>query len=75
MTFTIEPILWVYESEPLQNGTSQVHDVFRDGWAYATIDGGWTAQYEHSVLVTETGYELMSYSPELEMGNLKRTSS
>lgn len=53
-TLTVEPMI--------NTGTwrTRLHD---DGWRVTTADGGLSAQYEHTVLVTETGYELLTASP------------
>jgi methionyl aminopeptidase len=34
-----------------------------DGWTVRTADGKLSAQWEHTVLVTETGVEIMTKSP------------
>lgn len=51
MIFTIEPMI--------NTGT---YDVFQtqDGWTVKTEDNGLSAQYEHTILVTETGYEILT---------------
>ena len=51
MVFTIEPIL--------VEGGRRIH-VWKDGWTAATLDGGRGAQFEHEVLITETGYEVLT---------------
>ncbi len=51
MTFTIEPMLTV--------GTHQ-HVEWADGWTAATADGKRSAQFEHTVLVTDTGAEVLT---------------
>jgi len=51
MTFTIEPML-------CQNSSKTMVGV--DKWTAKTIDGGLSAQFEHTVLVTETGYEILT---------------
>jgi methionyl aminopeptidase len=51
MTFTIEPMITM--------GTYQ-HDMWDDGWTVLTKDRRWTAQFEHMVAVTDTGYELLT---------------
>jgi methionyl aminopeptidase len=51
MTFTIEPMITL--------GTHE-HDMWADGWTVVTQDRRWTAQFEHMVAVTETGYELLT---------------
>ena len=44
--FTIEPMIC--------QGTNQ-HVTWPDEWTAATKDGGWTAQFEHTLLITEDG--------------------
>jgi hypothetical protein len=34
--------------------------VLRDGWTAVTIDGSLSAQFEHTLLVTEAGVEVMT---------------
>jgi methionyl aminopeptidase len=51
MTFTIEPMITL--------GTYQ-HDMWRDGWTVVTKDRKWTAQFEHTVVVTDTGHEILT---------------
>lgn len=51
MTFTIEPIL--------SQGSPDM-TILRDGWTAVTVDGGRTAQWEHTVLVTDTGVEVLT---------------
>jgi methionyl aminopeptidase len=51
MTFTIEPMITL--------GTYE-HDMWADGWTVVTQDRRWTAQFEHMVVVTETGHELLT---------------
>jgi methionyl aminopeptidase len=51
MTFTIEPMITL--------GTYR-HDMWADGWTVVTKDLRWTAQFEHMVAVTETGYEILT---------------
>ena len=56
MIFTIEPIL--------VEGSRRMH-TWRDGWSAATLDGGRGAQFEHEVLITNDGYEILTV-PESE---------
>ena len=51
MTFTVEPMI-----------TLGTHDyrMWRDGWTVVTKDGRWTAQFEHTVVVTEDGFEILT---------------
>jgi methionyl aminopeptidase len=51
MTFTIEPMLTL--------GTID-YDVWDDGWTVVTKDRARTAQFEHTILVTETGAEILT---------------
>lgn len=54
MAFTVEPMLNL--------GTDLVH-VEADGWTVVTADGRPSAQFEHTVLVTETGSEITTRPP------------
>ena len=51
MTFTIEPMLTL--------GTIN-YDMWSDGWTAVTKDRKRTAQFEHTVLVTGTGHEILT---------------
>jgi len=51
MTFTIEPMITL--------GTYR-HDMWDDGWTVLTKDRRWTAQFEHMVLVTDSGHEILT---------------
>ena len=51
MTFTIEPMLTL--------GTWD-YDLWPDGWTAVTKDGSRTAQFEHTLVVTETGAEVLT---------------
>ena len=51
MTFTIEPMLTL--------GTID-YDVWPDGWTAVTKDHRRTAQFEHTVLVTDSGHEILT---------------
>jgi methionyl aminopeptidase len=51
MTFTIEPMITL--------GTYR-HDTWPDGWTVVTKDRRWTAQFEHMVLVTDSGHEILT---------------
>jgi methionyl aminopeptidase len=56
MTFTIEPMINV--------GGFQA-TVLEDGWTAVTSDGSLSAQWEHTVRVTEEGVEMMTAPPGL----------
>jgi methionyl aminopeptidase len=51
MTFTIEPMITL--------GTYQ-YDTWADGWTVVTKDRRWTAQFEHTLVVTEDGAEILT---------------
>ena len=51
MTFTIEPMLTL---------GAIAYDVWDDGWTAVTKDHKRTAQFEHTLLVTENGYEILT---------------
>ena len=55
MTFTIEPMINV--------GKRQVK-LLPDGWTVVTKDRSLSAQWEHTVLVTDTGYEVLTRRPD-----------
>lgn len=54
MTFTIEPMINVGDAKTV---LSKV-----DGWTVRTADGSLSAQWEHTLLVTPTGYEILTVS-------------
>lgn len=54
MTFTIEPMLTL--------GTIN-YEIWDDGWTVVTRDRKRTAQFEHTILVTDTGSEILT-TPE-----------
>lgn len=53
MTFTIEPMI--------NMGTHEVFIDEADGWTVCTDDGQASAQWEHMLLITETGNEILTY--------------
>ncbi len=57
MTFTIEPMITLGSAE---------EDHWNDDWTVTTKDLRRTAQYEHTVLVTETGVEILTVEPGVE---------
>jgi len=46
--------------EPMINLGGAAVRVLDDGWTVVTLDGSLSAQFEHTVLVTRDGYELMT---------------
>ncbi len=55
MTFTVEPMINL--------GTKRC-EVLKDGWTVLTKDRKWSAQFEHTILVTESGFEILTLDPE-----------
>ncbi len=51
MTFTIEPMITMGSIQPV---------IWPDGWTAVTSDGSRTAQFEHMVLVTDTGVDVLT---------------
>lgn len=50
-TFTIEPML----TERGVKGR-----MWQDQWTVVTTDGGLSAQYEHTILITDNGHEILT---------------
>jgi methionyl aminopeptidase len=53
MTFTIEPMI--------NAGKAGIREL-ADGWTIVTKDHSLSAQWEHTILVTETGHEVLTVS-------------
>jgi methionyl aminopeptidase len=51
MTITIEPIV---------SAGSKHTQLLPDGWTIVTVDNSLAAQFEHTVLVTQDGCEILS---------------
>ena len=51
MAFTIEPMINIGYWKTV---------MWKDGWTAETEDGSWSAQFEHTVLVTPTGVEILT---------------
>ena len=54
MTFTIEPMI--------NAGRRDIRQL-ADGWTIVTADHSLSAQWEHTILVTEEGFEVLTQSP------------
>lgn len=55
MIFTIEPMI---------NAGRRSAMIDDDDWTARTVDGKPSAQWEHTVLITESGYEILTLPPE-----------
>lgn len=54
MSFTIEPMINLGRPEVC---------ILADGWTVVTADGSWSAQFEHTVIVTAGGVEVLTATP------------
>ncbi len=59
MTLTVEPMI---------NLGGLDYEIWDDGWTVQNIDRKWTAQFEHTVLVTESGHEILTKPDEVVEG-------
>src|SRR5436190_9210772 len=55
LTFTIEPMI--------NEGSWELGRIWPDGWTAPTRDGSRSAQFEHSLIVTATGVEVLTLLP------------
>ena len=55
MIFTIEPMITIGHPRVV---------MLDDGWTAVTHDSSPTAQFEHTILVTQDGYEILTAQPE-----------
>lgn len=55
MTFTIEPILTL--------GGPDI-EIQEDGWTAISVDGARSAQFEHTILITENRHEILTLPHE-----------
>ncbi|MDN7674790.1 type I methionyl aminopeptidase [Burkholderia oklahomensis] len=58
MIFTIEPMLNAGRAETRQ---------LADGWTVVTQDRSWSAQWEHMVVVTEDGFDILTPWPDRDL--------
>lgn len=60
----------VFTIEPMINQGVWKDQTWKDGWTSTTVDGQRSAQFEHTLLITETGCEVLTArkenSPDLE---------
>ena len=55
MTFTIEPMI---------NAGRAADQAVADGWTVVTKDHSLSAQWEHTIAVTEDGFEILTAWPD-----------
>ena len=58
MTFTIEPMV---------NAGKRHVKLLADGWTVVTKDRSLSAQWEHTLLVTDNGFEVLTQRPDDEL--------
>lgn len=46
--------------EPMLNGGSYLAKMDKDGWTARTLDGQLSAQYEHTVAITNEGPQILT---------------
>ncbi|MDA0189085.1 MAG: type I methionyl aminopeptidase, partial [Proteobacteria bacterium] len=54
----------IFTVEPMINAGKPAIRELADGWTIVTKDHSLSAQWEHTVLVTEAGYEVLTVSPD-----------
>ena len=52
MVFTIEPII--------TEGSAEAGEIWDDNWTVPAKDGSWSVQFEHTILITDHGYEILT---------------
>lgn len=57
MTFTVEPMISLGHPR---------HETWNDGWTAVTADGKRSAQFEHTLLVTPPGVEILTLAEDLD---------
>ena len=63
MTLTIEPMV--------NSGRYEVVTDKVDGWTVRTKDGSLSAQFEHTIVVTDTGAEILTLTPSEKMAGIR----
>jgi methionyl aminopeptidase len=66
---TLEQIVegMIFTVEPMINAGRREIKEMRDGWTIKTKDRSLSAQWEHTVLVTASGYEVLTVSPGMPL--------
>jgi len=50
----------IFTIEPMFVEGNQASTTWDDNWTAVTVDGGRAAQFEHTILVTEEGVEILT---------------
>jgi methionyl aminopeptidase len=61
--YEIEPGM-IFTIEPMINAGKRAVRLLPDQWTVVTKDRSLSAQWEHTILVTETGYDILTYREE-----------
>ena len=61
----------IFTVEPMINVGSFKTKTLNDGWTVVTQDHELSAQYEHTVLVTEDGFDILTIRPEEDINEFK----
>ena len=61
--FVMEPGM-IFTIEPMINAGKRLSKLLSDQWTVVTKDKSLSAQWEHTILVTETGYDILTYREE-----------
>ena len=70
LTTVMEPGM-IFTIEPMISMGTGLHRIWDDDWTAVTADGSRTAQFEHTVLVTDDGVEILT----LTGGRLNRCAT
>jgi methionyl aminopeptidase len=54
--------------EPMVNIGERYVRTLEDNWTVVTQDGSWCAHFEHTVAVTEDGFEILTILPQQTEG-------
>ena len=61
----------IFTVEPMINVGSYKTKTLNDGWTVVTQDHELSAQYEHTILVTEDGFDILTIRPEEDINEFK----
>jgi len=50
----------VFAIEPMINEKSHEVKILADGWTVVTVDGGFSAHFEHTVAITKNGPDILT---------------
>jgi len=58
--------------EPMVNAGGWEVETLEDDWTAVTLDGKLSSHWEHTVLVTESGPEVLTRTPGVARGDVQR---